>query len=190
MSYLTRTLLPGLAAVLCCASAFAADDFPEPGSAIQQEFIEPPAWEEEGGGRVELPAFPDETHLLEFPVDDPSQAFVYGIDPDSVAIGADGVVRYTVVLRSRSGARNVLFEGIRCENLQYKTYAHGLPDDRFQLLRDPVWQELPRSGTGRYRFELFTYYLCDPTHQPLSRHEIIRRLSLPAHAQPHASEFN
>ena len=172
----------------CCSAVVVAEVDPEPGSAFNREFIEGPEWQEEGGGQVVLPNFPDEAGLLDFQVDDPAQAFTYGIDPASLSVGEDGVVRYTVVLKSRAGARNVFFEGIRCQTLEYKTYAHGTPEDRFQALRAPAWQGLSKSGSGRYRFELHTYFLCDRSHQPLPEHVILRRLRAPEHAQPHLYE--
>lgn len=47
----------------------------------------------------------------------------YGVDPQSVAIGPDDVVRYVMVATSRSGAVNAIYEGVRCDRAEYRVYA-------------------------------------------------------------------
>ena len=47
------------------------------------------------------------------------------IDEPSLSIGADGVGRYTLVVKTTGGATNVTYEGIRCEERHQKTYAVG-----------------------------------------------------------------
>jgi hypothetical protein len=49
----------------------------------------------------------------------------YGVDPASVAIGADRVVRFVVVASSRSGAVNAIYEGVRCDRGEYRVYARS-----------------------------------------------------------------
>jgi hypothetical protein len=49
----------------------------------------------------------------------------YGVDPQSIALGADDVVRYVVVATSRSGAVNALYEGLLCNRAQYRIYARS-----------------------------------------------------------------
>ncbi|HUR90472.1 MAG TPA: CNP1-like family protein [Ramlibacter sp.] len=49
----------------------------------------------------------------------------YGIDPQSLAVGKDGVVRYVLVASSRSGAVNALYEGVRCDRGEYRVYARS-----------------------------------------------------------------
>lgn len=53
--------------------------------------------------------------------------FHYYVDPATVSVGADRIVRYVVVGRSASGVENVRFEGIRCPG-EYRIYAVGRPD--------------------------------------------------------------
>ena len=50
-------------------------------------------------------------------------ALSYGIDPKTLSVGEDGVVRYVMVARSSSGALNVLYQGVRCQTGEVKTYA-------------------------------------------------------------------
>jgi hypothetical protein len=49
----------------------------------------------------------------------------YGVDPHSIAVGKDGVVRYVIVASSRSGAINALYEGVRCDRGEYRVYARS-----------------------------------------------------------------
>jgi hypothetical protein len=48
------------------------------------------------------------------PLDVPRSALRFCVDPASVAVGSDGIVRYVVVATSSSGAVNAMYEGIRC----------------------------------------------------------------------------
>jgi hypothetical protein len=49
----------------------------------------------------------------------------YAVDPQSVGIGSDGVVRYVVVATSRAGAVNAMYEGVRCGRAEYRVYARS-----------------------------------------------------------------
>lgn len=49
----------------------------------------------------------------------------YGVDPASVAVGPDGVVRFVVVASSGSGAVNAMYEGVRCDRGEYRMYARS-----------------------------------------------------------------
>jgi hypothetical protein len=49
----------------------------------------------------------------------------YGVDPESIAVGKDRVVRYVIVASSRSGAINALYEGLRCDRGEYRVYARS-----------------------------------------------------------------
>src|SRR5580692_1571868 len=72
---------------------------------------------------VAPPPLPDYQALLPFEVSK-GTSLTFAIDPKSLSIGTDGVVRYTVVITSPAGARNVRYEGIRCGDGQmWKMYA-------------------------------------------------------------------
>ena len=76
---------------------------------------------------TKLPPPPKSENLVKF---QPSAANVnqFFIDSSSITIGSDGVVRYTMVVTSPSGAQNVSYEGIRCETTEQKAYAFGRRD--------------------------------------------------------------
>ena len=57
--------------------------------------------------------------MFEVAADSP---MVYGIDPQTLQISPkDGLVRYVMVATSISGAKTVLYEGIRCATGEVKT---------------------------------------------------------------------
>ena len=73
-------------------------------------------------------------------------ALTYGIDPNTLSVGADGVVRYVLVARSERGALNVLYQGLRCQTAEVKTY--GRWDNRSSWNTDSKdgWQPLASKG--------------------------------------------
>jgi len=56
-------------------------------------------------------------------VDVGSSALRFGIDPDSVAVGPDRVVRFVIVAKSSTGAMNAMYEGVLCDRDEYRMYA-------------------------------------------------------------------
>ncbi len=115
-------------------------------------------WQE---GSVSLPAWPRDGDLIELKLDGPEQPLTHYLDKRSLATGGDGVVRYTLVSESRSGARNLTFEGIRCTPRgRWRTYAYGI-DGRFKRTGDEEpWQTIPASRTDQLRYDLWRHYLC------------------------------
>jgi hypothetical protein len=100
--------LAALAASLAAAAAFA-----QPTSDLEWKEVEvppPPPLRMEALAPVEVTG---------------SVELRYGVDPQSVAIGADGVVRYVVIATSRSGAVNAIYEGLRCDRAEYRVYARS-----------------------------------------------------------------
>lgn len=112
---------------------------------------------------AELPPYPRAQRLVPFEVSAASRNRHY-LDEDSLSVGEDGVVRYTVVVRTPSGAENVSFEGMRCESGERKLYAFGRPDGKgggsWSRNRHARWEPIQsRLATGYHR-ELFYHYLC------------------------------
>ncbi|MGB5736611.1 MAG: CNP1-like family protein, partial [Thiohalocapsa sp.] len=117
-------------------------------------------WQEQD---VRLPAWPRDADLVEIKVDGPADEFRHAIDIRSLTTGSDGVVRYTLVTESTSGARNVSFEGLRCTPKgKYKTYAYG-DGSRFSLTGNAEqWIEIDERARDYFRYELWRHYLCVP----------------------------
>lgn len=96
-------------------------------------------WEER---KPLLPPPPRDAELIPFYVG--PTPFAFSIDRSSVSLGQDGVVRYTLVARSRLGATNVSYEGIRCETYARRTYAFGAGDGSWSQARNSQWIPMDR----------------------------------------------
>ena len=99
------------------------------------QFEEDKPWEEQ---KWSLPAYPAVESLIGFDVDR-TNSFQFFVDPASVSVGKDGVVRYTLVARSASGASNVSYEGIRCASRERRLYAFGRADKTWAPSHNSDW---------------------------------------------------
>lgn len=117
-------------------------------------------WQE---GDVSLPDWPQERNLIEIPLDQSDERFTYFLDQASLATGSDGVVRYTLIAESRTGVRNLTFEGIRCTPKgAFRIYAFG-QNQAFQVAHaGDDWQAIGTTRTAPARHELWRHYLCVP----------------------------
>ena len=93
---------------------------------------------------TQLPSYPKPENLLRVHVS-PTTAFEFFVDAASVSVGQDGIVRYTLIARSTSGAVNVSYEGIRCLPLERKPYAFGGSDNAWSPVRTPQWAPISRA---------------------------------------------
>lgn len=111
---------------------------------------------------IPFPAYPDDANLLAFPIDARGTNYQYKMDLKSLRVDADGVTRYTMVIESPSGARNVIYEGIRCITNEYKTYAYGTASSEFQKNSTARWKRANDRGGINYQADLAENFLCDP----------------------------
>jgi hypothetical protein len=107
---------------------------------------------------LKLPPPPEEAALLPFQPRGYSRNRFY-IDGKSLLLGEDRVVRYTVVVVSPSGVRNVSYEGMRCKTSEYKVYAYGAQDGKWANVKDARWQDVGRTQSS-FRFGLWVDYFC------------------------------
>ncbi len=108
---------------------------------------------------LNLPAYPDDTALIEFRPRGNSKNRFY-VDRNSVSLGADWVVRYTSVIKSPSGDCQCQLRRLRCKTSEYKVYAYGTRERNMDDAREPKWQEIDRT-TANFRYSLWVDYLCD-----------------------------
>jgi hypothetical protein len=156
--------------IVCCLAAPALagldDDEDLYDEGVPMPYKEGPKWQEQD---TELPPYPASDRLIQADVALTGFPFTVWIDPDSLSVGDDRVLRYTVVLRSNSGAENVIYEGLRCRHDQYKRYAYG-SDGRFHRVADAKWRYLGSAGTDRYRHALAKDFFCPlPGRDPVGR---------------------
>jgi hypothetical protein len=105
-----------------------------------------------------LPPYPQSSDLLEFSVG-PTGSHRYFIDARSLQMGADGVARYAVVVRTTGGASNTAYEGIRCKTYERRTYAFGHPQGKWIEAKRSDWQRIG-SDRADYHVVLYREYLC------------------------------
>jgi len=111
---------------------------------------------------VEFPAFPQTENLLPFKVSaTTSNEFL--IDSNSLSVGSDGVTRYTLVIVSPSGARNVSYEGMKCATGERRVYALGRADETWARARNDRWTRITNSTLNRHHAALFSEYFCPIT---------------------------
>jgi hypothetical protein len=128
-------------AIFCALVPCLAQSQPAPPLRFEEDY-ESKEWTEI---EVQLPPYPKAEKLLQFRVT-PSN-FDFFIDQDSLSVAADGVVRFTLVAKSLSGAENVTFEGIRCSSRERRTYAFGRSDKSWSKSRNNAWTFF--EGAGR-----------------------------------------
>lgn len=128
-------------------------------------------WQEQA---VELPPYPENDHLLEVDAGTEGLQYTVYLDEASLVKGDDDVVRYTVVLVSSTGVRNVTHEGLHCGERTYRRYAYGV-NDRWQPLVDSPWKPLRGRGANSYRLVFYKKFICDPTRLKQSAEQILDR---------------
>jgi hypothetical protein len=123
---------------------------------------------------VGLPPSSKAANLLQF---EPSAASTnrFYIDAESIFIGADGIVRYTLVVKSPSGAETISREGMRCDTKERKNYAFGRSDGTWASARVSEWQPIIYQEFNRQHGVLYADYFC-PDGSPIrSAADAIRR---------------
>ena len=106
-----------------------------------------------------------------------SSSLAYGIDPATIRITAsDGLVRYVIVASNHTGARNVMYEAIRCATGEFKTYARYSADGRWNNISAPQWQSVFGSKPSKHAFYLARSGVCDGGAPVSSAAAIVRRL--------------
>lgn len=84
-----------------------------------------------------------------------------GIDPDTVTVSSDGIVRYVVVAVSGSGNINAAYEGIWCRAGEVKTYARAGNDGRWGAVANAQWKALNASQPSMHALALARQGVCD-----------------------------
>ena len=111
-----------------------------------------------------LPALPQEADLIPFSVNG-SGDFRFAVDSKSISVGPDKVVRFTVVITSPGGGRNVNYEGMRCDAFERKLYA-TLPQGATEWIpnraddRD-TWSRMQTRSRNAYSATLATDFFCE-----------------------------
>lgn len=109
--------------------------------------------------QTQLPGYPKPENMLQFDAG-PASTNVHYVDASSIAVGEDGVVRYSLVVKSPSGAMNVSYEGIRCQTAEKRTYAYGRGDETWARAGLSKWIDLENIAQNYAQRALYRYYFC------------------------------
>lgn len=118
---------------------------------------EPPPWQET---QVTPPASFSTDAVTPFVLEAQSSMRL-GIDPKTLTIAPDGVVRYVLVAKSSQGALNVLYEGIRCASAEVKVYARWDNVSSWNTSDKAEWEPLAFRGTTRRAMQMARGGVCE-----------------------------
>ena len=141
-----------LLALLLCLPFAAHAEWGE----FEHEFDQDKPWFELA---TQLPAYPKTENLIPFSVSSATRNKHF-IDANSVSVGEDKVIRYTVVVEAAGGAKNVSFEGLRCESGERRLYAYGHPDGTWSKARNAGWEDIKLRSLLSYRKALYEDHFC------------------------------
>lgn len=155
-------ILASLLAGVPEVQAAGPDDFEVTRKAIsggrEANFDEKQPWTEI---QYQLPPPPDPKRLIPIDVGSLTENR-FAIDEQSVNYGADDVIRYTLVVTSPGGARNVSYEGMRCATAERRLYAFGRADGSWSKARNDQWVRISENNLNRHHAALFKDYFCTP----------------------------
>lgn len=140
--------------------------------AVQAQLTPPdPDWKE-----VEAPA-PRPLRIERLTrIELPESTLRFGVDPDSVVLTSDGIVRYVVAATSSTGAVNGFYEGIRCSTAEVKVYARHNPDSGWVPVKDSQWRSLHESRPSRHSLVIARTGACAGGAPHQSAAQIVRNL--------------
>lgn len=103
----------------------------------------------------------------------------YGVDPATLVVTGDGVVRFVIIAKSTgpSAAVNAFYEGIRCATGEGKTYAR-FSGDAWHDVQNPEWTSLDQPRT-RYSLALARQAVCRSGAPRETASEMVRALRKP-----------
>ncbi|MFC5521228.1 CNP1-like family protein [Polaromonas jejuensis] len=110
----------------------------------------------------------------------PNSSLTFGVDPASIHISSrDGIVRYVMVASSASGARNVMYEGIRCATGEFKTYARYSPEGHWNAVSNPEWRSMYGNMPSKHALRFAKAGACDNAAPATSVQSLVKRLKSP-----------
>ncbi len=168
-----RFCLAGLALLPLCAAAATLDGL----------FDNEKPWTEI---EAQLPVFPEKANLIPFTVGAIHDTRFF-IDGNSISVGSDRVLRYTLVIVSPTGAQNISYEGMRCDTAERRLYAFGRSDKTWSKARNNQWSQI-KGSSNNPQVELLTSYFCTVGATEIMSAEDARRLLRQGGHPPAAGE--
>jgi hypothetical protein len=115
-------------------------------------------------------------------------ALKIGVDPDTIAVGADGVVRYVIVMRNATGSTNAVYEGIRCITDEVKTYARQSSSGQWSLVQNPSWKAV-NDNMPSHHAQAFARQGACQNRLAVSKQEILTALTTVRRTTPNAKTY-
>lgn len=112
-------------------------------------------------------------------LDVPDSSLKFGVAPESVTVGRDGVVRYVVVTRNSAGAISAIYEGLRCGTGEYKVYARQNAGSGWNTAQDAAWRSLDQRPVQRHTIVIARNGACVGRSANFSVADILRDLRKP-----------
>jgi hypothetical protein len=138
--------------------------------------LDNPDWVEE---QVPWPPAFSKNNLI--PLDMPPHVSVkFGVDPESIAVAGDGVVRYVIVMSNATGNTNAVYEGIRCASDEVKTYGRLSASGQWSKLTNPSWKAV-NDNMPSHHAQAFARQGGCQNHLATSKQEIITALRTGRH---------
>lgn len=167
--------MPGmknLSVLLLCLPALVIQAAHAEWGETERDFEQDKPWVEVA---AQLPAYPKTENLLPFTVSSATH-HQHFIDSASISVSEDKVIRYTVVIETAGGAKNVSFEGVRCESGERRLYAYGHPDGTWSKARNAGWEDIKFRSLLSYQKALYEDYFCPNGIQVENVQEAVRNL--------------
>jgi hypothetical protein len=127
---------------------------------LGQVFVEDPDWKE-----IDVPSAPSFNKDKLIPIEMPAYVSLrFGVDPATLTISGDGVVRYVMVAQSAgagNGTLTAMYEGIRCAAGEFKTYARFSASGQWAPVSSPQWRPLNDNNTSKHALALARQGACD-----------------------------
>jgi CNP1-like family len=162
----TTSLIFCVLLVVACASKEFKDEFDNEKTWVELQ--------------AQLPEYPIQDNLIPFDPG-PSNNDQHFIDATSIQVGEDGVIRYSLIIKSPTGAMNVTFDGMRCSTNEIKLYALGRNDGEWAHSRNADWQRLENVRQLDAQRALAKYYFCPLKVIVKTREEAINALKAGIH---------
>jgi len=104
------------------------------------------------------------------------------VDPGTLALGSDGVVRYVATMTNLSGSVSAVYEGIRCTTDEVKTYARWSAGTGWTRTTDPQWKGINSNLPFKHAFAIARQGACENRLSRSSVADIVRALQSPSKA--------
>ncbi len=126
----------------------------------------------------DLPIYPDESALLPVTLLG-SARYRYFVDSRTISIGEDGVVRFSLAIKTEAAGHQMSYVGIRCQSREWKTYAFGVSSGKWRRPVKPTWELIERKTQENHRHELYSTYFCSGNAASGNEKKLLANLRTP-----------